>query len=217
MTDRKDWIPTKKQSAEKVKIKPPTQKKVLHKIDFPTRVLIHRLSEELPQVPFFIMKDNKAMVQKIATGKRISGAELLEQDKDAKVAGEPVNYKKEYIQRGSNIRMMNHKVSLNSQYQLLGQQGIDSYVAYVNDLATQLSKLQEKLEVKKEDFKDAMIVDQTHPVQPMKNDFGYVFFEITAPEDQEGEWTVSGGEQAYISAMADYEGKMKALGLPLPY
>ncbi len=137
-------------------------KKQLHPITFEVRVKIKKIVQELPQVPFFMLgAKGKMIVQKVKTSRLISKKELLSQDPDAKVDGTPVAElnTSNFIQRGANIRMMNHAVTLNAEYQKHGDAGIQHYVDYVNNLNAQLNHVvkEANTEIEKQKSAEAAI------------------------------------------------------------
>jgi len=118
------------------------KQKTKNKITFEVRKKIHNLATDLPQVPFFIPGKNGHVVQRIATGKRISGADLVGSE-FAKKEGDKFNPTGIYIQTGSQTRMMNHKVNLNKVYQDDGEAGVEGYAAYVYEAYEMISKTQQ--------------------------------------------------------------------------
>ncbi len=199
MTDKKKFIPKVKEKTEKVKIKPrvPNGSVNNHKFTFEIRVLIHKLSTELPPVPFFIMNNGKAVIQLCTKVKYLKTEHSKEHE------GKLVNH----FQKGKETRMMNHKVNLNSQYQRYGEQGINDYVAYVKDLNAQLAAMQQRVDAAVEAKKEEMEPVVKILKKPELSEFGY---RRDLPSET-GAWEVEGGEQAYNSAMADYEEQQRSL------
>lgn len=124
------------------------KQKTKNKITFEVRIKIENLVKQLPQVPFFIPGKNGHVVQRIATGQRVSGESLVG-SKFAEEQGENFNPKGQYVQRGEKVRMMNHKVNLNKVFQDNGDAGVEGYVAYVMEIDKMINQInQPKAEVK---------------------------------------------------------------------
>ncbi len=196
MTTKPKFIPRVKESVKRIKQKPPTQKVNKFKLSPEISHQIDELCRILPQVPFFIMDNGKAKIQQQSRGKLVSGADLLRENPLATVNKAPVIRNQNYRQHTKVTRLMNHKVTLNQQYQQLGQKGIEDYVKYVIDLDKNLQALYQQVNEK---ANKPQIVQ--HNKEPKATDFGYVEGSL----EQQAGWTIEGGEQAFYSALADWE------------
>lgn len=116
-----------------------TNMKQLQKITTEVRKQITELSRTLPNVPYFMEGKNGMVPQRVDSGRRISAAEVPDEEK--KRIG--ISMSGYYVQRNKQVRLMNHKVNLNTSFQNDGQQGIIAYCAYINQLHAMLSKARE--------------------------------------------------------------------------
>lgn len=158
-----------------------------HKMTPQIRREIENLTVSLPAIPYFIEGKNGMKVQRIATSRLISGKEL--KDSGGKVNdGSDIDVNKNYIQKGTNVRMMNHKVMLVQQYEKLGEKGINDYVEYVT-LMDNMIKNPPKPKVSN--------IEKGIGEKPKPEDFGW--------NEESKIWTVDGGEQAYNKACAEHE------------
>lgn len=184
--------PRPKKNAERIRIKPPTKKNNNYPLTFEVRSQIHKLSLDLPQVPYFMIgPDGTAKIQQ-TTKTEFKG--------QSGMAGKRVNN----FVKGKETRQMNHKVTLNQQYQLRGQAGIDDYVKYVVDLHNNLMSMSQALNnITEEPKVVGASLESTDVLPDMPEPTNYGF---QPNADNTGWiWAVEGGEQSYNKAMAEYE------------
>ncbi len=109
--------------------------KAKYSIDFKTRKRLEELAAELPQVPHFVINSSgQYELQKMSRTKMVSGQELLNQDSKTIVNGEYVSDLSNYLQKGYDVRMMNHKVNIMSEYGKYETAGVVEYIRRVNEL-----------------------------------------------------------------------------------
>lgn len=179
------FIPRQKESQERVRVKPPTAKPNLYKLDFNARLQIHKLSLDLPIVPYFMIgPDGLAKIQQTTKT-------------EFKGQSDTINGRVNNFIKGKETRQMNHKVTLNQQYQLRGQVGIDDYVKYVVDLHNNLMSMSQAL--------NSITAEPKVPNKPTPEEFGWIGTEESSGEL--GKWTIEGGEAEYNKALAYFEEK----------
>jgi hypothetical protein len=95
------------------------------------RKQIMNLADTLPAIPSLIQDaEGYHTPQQMKTSRLVKGVDI----KNEIVEGQPVDVKKNYIQRGTQTRKVNHRVNLFAAYSQSGQNGIDGYVAHINQL-----------------------------------------------------------------------------------
>ena len=106
------------------------------KVTFEVRKQIKEICGKLPEIPVFINSTNgKIVPQRVSFSRIAIGSDILKDDSNAKVnGGDSVDRNKAYVQRGKETRTMNHNVNMLESYQRFGQNGINSYVAYIDKL-----------------------------------------------------------------------------------
>lgn len=95
-----------------------------------TPFIIKQLEDKAIELPSFQRKDKHGKLMFRVMSRVVKGSEL---EPKTLVAGERVNPDKNYIQRGSEPILVNHKLNLLECYQKDGPDGVDEYVKFFKD------------------------------------------------------------------------------------
>jgi glutamine synthetase type III len=124
------FIPQPKQKAERVRIKPPTQRVIKYKITPEIRKYIKELAASLPPTPYLIKNGNGISLQHIKKTTLLTNEEVAKLEKkdipEEKVEFEPGSHRI-WVNKGSVVRMMNHQVILTAMYEEHGTKAFTNY------------------------------------------------------------------------------------------
>jgi hypothetical protein len=134
----------KEHKSQQVKVKPKKLTPNKFKLTPDVNKLLKEIAVTLPEIPNFIKMGNTYHPQKIAVSKIATRAELMEQGiKEVKGGnGKGIDEKSKYVQHGTSVRFINHKVNLIGIYQIHGMPGIEDYKKDVTIIYNQINKPQ---------------------------------------------------------------------------
>ena len=102
------------------------------------RKRLSEINNSLPKIPLFT---KQGKILRKATHKKISGKELFKTT-DKLSDGTKVYIDKNYVQHGTKLVLVNHMVNLRESYKRNGNDGVESYIAQVNNINLQIQKAQ---------------------------------------------------------------------------